>query len=109
MGSMAEEAMVEFFSCPDVGGASEEADAESARMPQKQKADDEDFQNPTTKKSKQAESSSEALFPPRWHDFGWERTINFLTCTKLKIPDYYSTTQCLFPLVSKFIEVIIFE
>jgi hypothetical protein len=30
--------MLGFFPCPDVGGASEEADAESTRMPQKWKA-----------------------------------------------------------------------
>jgi hypothetical protein len=37
-GPAAEEAMLGFFPFPDVGGASEEADAESARMPQKWKA-----------------------------------------------------------------------
>jgi hypothetical protein len=58
-----EEVMLGFFPCPDVGGASEEADAESARMPRKWKADDEGFKSPTAKKSKQAESSSEELSP----------------------------------------------
>jgi hypothetical protein len=52
------------LSLPDVGGASEEADVESARMPPKWKADNEGFQNPTARKSKQAVSSSEELFPP---------------------------------------------
>jgi hypothetical protein len=33
-------------------------------MPPKWKADNEGFQNPTARKSKQAVSSSEELFPP---------------------------------------------
>jgi hypothetical protein len=46
----------------------------------------EGVQNPTAKKSKLAESSSDEFFLPRWQDFGWERAIIFLTRNKLKFP-----------------------
>jgi hypothetical protein len=42
-GPKAEGAMPGGFPCPDVGRASQEADAKSARMPRKRKADDEGF------------------------------------------------------------------
>jgi hypothetical protein len=51
------------FPCPDAGRASQEADAESAKMPQKRKADNEGFQHPNAKKPKLAEESSKELHP----------------------------------------------
>jgi hypothetical protein len=80
--------MLGWSPCPDVPGASEEADAESTRMPQKQ-VDYEGCQNPTSKKSKPGESSIEEFVPPKWQDFRWKRPVIFLTRTKFRFPLYY--------------------
>jgi hypothetical protein len=82
MGSVVEALRLGWFPCPDVHRASEEADAESARMPRKRKADDEGFQHPNAKKSKSTKVSSKELYPCKWQDFGWECPITFLNRTK---------------------------
>jgi hypothetical protein len=74
-GLEAEGAMPGGFPYPDVGRASQEANAEFARMPQKRKDDDEGFQHPNAKKPKPVEESSEELHTPRWQNFRWERPV----------------------------------